>query len=74
MLGSVLADGCGAVSTLLGSVLADGRPAGTMMNSMLFNASVIVLCSAACCRFCADAFDGYVAGTSTAQALNPVSG
>lgn len=42
-------------------------PAGTMMNSMLFNASVIVLCSAACCRFCADAFDGYVAGTSTAQ-------
>jgi hypothetical protein len=55
-------------------VLADGRPAGTMMNSMLFNASVIVLCSAACCRFCADAFDGYVAGTSTAQALNPVSG
>ena len=31
------------------------------------NAGVILLCSSACCRFCADAFAGYVAGTSTAN-------
>jgi hypothetical protein len=36
------------------------------------NAGVILLCSSACCRFCADAFAGYVAGTSTANVHGPL--